>query len=97
MDGVNERVIRVADPWNWRNWSLVLLGLLTGWISDDLGFGAGKAGWRDVEGWVEGWNRGREVGVRVWPLRRTGFLNVSGSSFISWVFGVGGVGERDEG
>ena len=97
MDGVNERVIRVADPWNWRNWSLVLLGLLTGWISDDLGFGAGKAGWREVEGWVEGWNRGREVGVRVWPLRRTGFLNVSGSSFISWVEGVGGVGERDEG
>lgn len=66
------------------SWKDTLLGLATGWLWEDLGgdrVGV-KKGCREVEAWIEEWNRGREGrsvgegGVRCWGLRRTGYLSL---------------------
>ena len=79
---VNEELIRAFDPWSWRNWLDASLGLVTGWMWEDLGLTAVKTRLRAVEGWLEEWNRkvGEKEGVRVMGLRRTGYLTVSSVS-----------------
>lgn len=59
-------------------WKDALLGVATGWLWEDFGLAGVKEGCRDVDAWVEEWNRGREgEGVRCWGLRRTGYMSVS--------------------
>lgn len=58
------------------------MGVATGWLWEDLGFAGVKTGVRQVEGFIEGWNGGKdgkegEEAVKVVPLRRTGYLSVS--------------------
>jgi len=76
---VNEELMVAFDPWNWRNWLDALLGLLTGWLWDDMGLTAVKRRLKAVEKWLEEWNTkvGEREGVRVVGLRRTGYLTVS--------------------
>ena len=85
IQNVNERLIKAFHPGGWRAWLDATLGLLTGWIWEDLGFSAVKLGLRDTEQWIEKWN-GREGkmaadreadSAKVIPLRRTAYLTVS--------------------
>ena len=83
--GVNERLMATFSPFGWRAWVDLILGLLTGWIWEDMGFAGVKKGCRDVENFLEQWNGERGVGmekdedgdlVRAIPLRRTGYLSI---------------------
>lgn len=76
---VNSELMRAFDPWSWRNWIDALLGVLSGWVWEDLGLTGTKRRLRGVEGWLEEWNArvGDKEGVRVVGLRRTGYLTVS--------------------
>ncbi|KAL8999980.1 MAG: hypothetical protein Q9169_001225 [Polycauliona sp. 2 TL-2023] len=77
---VNEGLYEAFRPEGWGAWRDVVLGVLSGWLWEDLGGEAVrvKKGVREVERWVEGWNAKREGedGGLVWcvGLRRTGFL-----------------------
>lgn len=84
IQNVNARLMKAFHPGGWRAWLDATLGLLTGWIWEDLGFSAIKMGLRDTEMWIERWN-GREGKIaeggdgdiaKVVPLRRTGYLSV---------------------
>jgi hypothetical protein len=73
---VNEALITAFNPYGWRNWLDFAMGLLTGWIWDDLGMGGIKGHLRRLEDWLEDWNQevGAKEGVRIWSLRRTAYL-----------------------
>jgi hypothetical protein len=81
--GINERLITAFSPYRWRAWMDAVMGVVTGWIWEDLGFAGVKRGVRDAEAFIEEWNGQRRTGlekeeegelVRVVPLRRTGYL-----------------------
>lgn len=79
---VNDGLIKAFKPGGWRAWVDMVLGVATGWLWEDLGAAAVKSEVRNVEGFIEDWNGGREgrsgdEGVKVVPLRRTGYLSVS--------------------
>ena len=83
--GVNEGLQRAYDPKAWRNVLDGVVGVVTGWVSDDLGLSGGRRAVGRVEDWVEGWNRewavkyageGDAGQIRVIPLARTGFMTL---------------------
>ena len=84
--GVNERLINTFTPFSWRNWADGVMGVLTGWIWEDIGMAAAKKGCRDVEAFIEEWNALRRTEymekdedtelIRVIPLRRTAYLSL---------------------
>ncbi|KAI9719107.1 MAG: hypothetical protein M1812_003737 [Candelaria pacifica] len=75
---LNEELVQTFDPWN--RWNILdgILGVLTLWIWDDLGFGHAKRRLRRLEAWLENWNQGKgaKEGVRIIPLRRTAYLSL---------------------
>ncbi|KAJ9295511.1 hypothetical protein DTO271G3_5967 [Paecilomyces variotii] len=75
---VNSELIKAFDPYNLRNWFDGAMGLLTGWVWDDLGATGIKSHLRQLEDWLENWNRevGAKEGVRIWPLRRTAYMSL---------------------
>ncbi len=86
IQNVNEGLLRAFNPLGWRAWVDAVLGVATAWLWEDLGFSGAKSGVRGVEAFIERWNaekggKNAEPDVRVIPLRRTGYLSVSGSSF----------------
>jgi Golgin subfamily A member 7/ERF4 family len=91
VEKVNNELIPAFNPWSFRNILDAMLGLVTGWIWDDLGFTAVKGRLRKVEDYLEEWNREMEDKVkdgstpgtapRIVPLRRTGYMNVSCTHF----------------
>lgn len=85
---VNSRLIKAFKPGGWRAWVDTVLGVATGWLWEDLGAAAVKSEVRAVEGFIEDWNGGRsgEEGVKVFPLRRTGYLSVSGTHCVSFLW-----------
>lgn len=89
VEHVNKELVPAFSPWDVRNVVDGVLGLLTGWLWDDFGWTAVKGRAARVEKYIEGWNRemagrSKEEGVapRIVPLRRTGYMNVSDSSFL---------------
>lgn len=79
---VNDGLIKAFKPGGWRAWVDTVLGVATGWLWEDFGAAAVKREVRNVEGFIEDWNGGREgrngeEGVKLVPLRRTGYLSVS--------------------
>lgn len=79
---VNSELVPAFNPFAWRNILDSVLGLLTGWVLDDLGATGIKKRLQRVEAWLEDWNMSMEKGagdgeaVRIVPLRRTGYLNL---------------------
>ncbi|KAL6713181.1 hypothetical protein ACLMJK_009302 [Lecanora helva] len=80
---INDGLVAAFHPFGWRAWLDTVLGLVTGWIWEDLGFAAVKSQVKSVEQCIEDWNGRRkqtlekdEDGdlVRAIPLRRTGYL-----------------------
>lgn len=83
VERVNNELIPAFNPWGLRNIVDGILGLLTGWVWDDLGFTGVKSRLRRVERFLEEWNaemeeRSKDSGsaARIVPLRRTGYMNV---------------------
>ena len=95
VEKVNNELIPAFNPWSFRNILDAMLGLVTGWIWDDLGFTAVKGRLRKVEDYLEEWNREMEGKVkdgstpgtapRIVPLRRTGYMNV-GCTYFHHIF-----------
>ena len=83
IEKVNEELIPAFDPYGARNIFDAIMGLVTGWVWDDLGLTGVKSRLRRVEGLLEEWNRQMEGKVkegmapRIVSLRRTGYMNVS--------------------
>ncbi len=87
---INEKLIEAFRPGGVRAWADAVVGLGTGWLFEDLGLSGVKSGCRKVEAWIELWNGevsavangldGQSL-VRCIPLRRTGYLSVSCTSF----------------
>lgn len=75
---VNDELIKAFDPFSFRNWLDGALGLLTGWLWEDIGAPAIKGRLRRVEDWIERWNRevGAKDGVHIWSLRRTAYMSL---------------------
>ncbi|KAF7514261.1 hypothetical protein GJ744_000031 [Endocarpon pusillum] len=75
---VNQTLVLAYDPFSSRNLVDVVMGVLTGWLWDDLGFGGVKKRLRDLEQWLADWNRdvGMVERVRIIPLKRTGYMSL---------------------
>ena len=76
---VNSELVAAFSPWKMRAWVDALLGAATFWLWDDMGFTGVKSRLKHLEQWIEEWNRGEgeKEGVRIIPLRRTGYMTVS--------------------
>lgn len=86
IEKLNGELIPIFNPYNWRNVLDGLLGLLTGWIWDDLGLTYAKTRLNSLEAWIDKWNVEMEKAVgsdegiiapKIVSLRRTGYMNVS--------------------
>lgn len=75
---VNNELIQAFNPFSIRNCIDAVLGLLTGWLWEDIGASGVKYRLKNIEAWLENWNRevGVKTGVRVWSLRRTAYLSL---------------------
>ncbi|SPN98368.1 uncharacterized protein DNG_01413 [Cephalotrichum gorgonifer] len=81
---LNTDLVSIHDPYGWRNILDATLGLLTGWVWDDLGFTGIKARLAGLEGWIERWNQEMEktlgaddgMAPRIIPLRKTGYMTL---------------------
>ena len=75
---VNRELIEAFNPFSLINCFDVVLGLLTGWLWEDIGATGIKRRLRHVEEWLDKWNKevGSKEGVRIWSLRRTAYLTL---------------------
>lgn len=75
---VNDGLVKAFDPFSSRNWLDGAIGLLTGWIWDDMNAPGIKSELQKVESWLENWNRevGAKDGVHIWSLRRTAYMSL---------------------
>ncbi|KAI0180196.1 Golgin subfamily A member 7/ERF4 family-domain-containing protein [Hypoxylon sp. FL1284] len=85
IEKLNGDLIPIFNPYNWRNVLDSVLGLLTGWIWDDIGLTYAKIKLRGLEAWIDKWNAEMEkatgseegtVAPRIVSLRRTGYMNL---------------------
>lgn len=86
IEKLNGELVPAFNAYHWRNILDGTLGLLTGWIWDDMGFTYTKRKLSVLEGWIEKWNLEMEKTIgsedsilapKIVPLRRTGYMNVS--------------------
>ncbi|KAF2176772.1 hypothetical protein K469DRAFT_698218 [Zopfia rhizophila CBS 207.26] len=75
---VNDELIATFNPMSFRAWLDTIMGIATFWLWDDAGLTAVKRRLAALEKWLDVWNRkvGEKEGVRIIPLRRTGYLTV---------------------
>lgn len=75
---VNDGLIKAFDPFSLRNWFDGAMGLLTGWVWDDMNAPGVKGQLQHVENFLEKWNRevGSKDGVHIWSLRRTAYMSL---------------------
>nr|XP_036584845.1 uncharacterized protein CTRU02_05327 [Colletotrichum truncatum]KAF6794495.1 hypothetical protein CTRU02_05327 [Colletotrichum truncatum] len=85
IDKLNGELVPIFSPYNWRNMIDGVLGLVTGWLWDDLGFTGVKARLKRLERWIDQWNLEMEKTVgnddtsmapRIISLRRTGYMTL---------------------
>lgn len=75
---VNDKLVKAFDPFSLRNWIDGALALLTGWIWEGIGATGVKSQLKQIEDWVDNWNRevGAKDGVYIWSLRRTAYMSL---------------------
>ncbi|WEW56431.1 hypothetical protein PRK78_001874 [Emydomyces testavorans] len=75
---INGELIAAYNPYSLQNWLDVAIGFLTGWIWDDIGASRIRSRLKAIELWIENWNRdvGAAEGVKIWPLRSTGYMSL---------------------
>jgi hypothetical protein len=85
IEKLNGELVPIFSPYSWRNILDGALGLVTGWVWDDLGFTGVKSRLNKLEKWIEQWNQemektaGTEEGAitpKLVSLRRTGYMTV---------------------
>jgi len=85
IEKLNSDLVRIHNPYSFRNILDATLGLLTGWIWDDLGLAGSKSQLNRLEKWIEQWNKemektlGTEEGLvppKIIPLRKTAYMTV---------------------
>ncbi|KAL3419432.1 hypothetical protein PVAG01_09654 [Phlyctema vagabunda] len=90
VEKVNGELIPAFSPYNVRNIVDGFMGLITGWLWDDMGFTGVKSRLRNVERFIEEWNLEMQrkiskssgnvsepsLAPRIVPLRRTGYMNL---------------------
>lgn len=76
---LNTELVAAFSPWSARAAFDAVMGVATLWLWEDLGCTGVKKRLRRLEEWMEEWNRlkGVKEGVRLIPLRRTGYMSVS--------------------
>ncbi|KAF2680680.1 hypothetical protein K458DRAFT_434258 [Lentithecium fluviatile CBS 122367] len=75
---INDTLVDAFNPFSFRAWLDSIMGVATFWLWDDAGLTKVKKQLADLEKWIEIWNRehGEKEGVRIIPLRRTGYLTL---------------------
>lgn len=90
IEKLNGSLIPTFNPYNWRNILDGVLGVLTGWVWEDLGLTNVKTKLKSLEAWIDQWNAdmektiGSETGTivpKIISLRRTGYMTVRYLSF----------------
>ncbi|CEF85011.1 unnamed protein product [Fusarium graminearum] len=85
IEKLNGELVPAFDPYSARNIIDSLLGLVTGWVWDDMGLTGAKSRLNNLEKWIEQWNcemektMGAEDGVmppKIMPLRQTGYMTL---------------------
>lgn len=83
IERINSELIPAFNPWGARNIFDGVMGLVTGWMWDDLGWTGVKSRLNRVEMWLEEWNRDMEsrakepgTAPKIVSLRRTGYMNL---------------------
>lgn len=77
ISNINARLKATFNPYSTRAYADAVLGVVTGYIWDDLGFTGSKHGVKGLETFIDKWNAQREregKEVRLVQLRRTGFM-----------------------
>jgi hypothetical protein len=76
---VNAVMQHAFSPYTARAWVDAILGVVTGYAWDDLGFTGAKRGEKELESLVDWWNQGRDKEGREVQLvqpRRTGYMSL---------------------
>jgi hypothetical protein len=75
---INTTLVQAYDPYSAWNWLDGILGLMTGWFWEDFRPGGIKGRLKGLEKWIQDWNHtvGSRDGVKIIPLRRTGYLSL---------------------
>ncbi|GKU01439.1 unnamed protein product [Fusarium langsethiae] len=85
IEKLNGELVPAFDPYSARNIIDSLLGLVTGWVWDDMGLTGAKSKLNGLEKWIEQWNcemektMGAEDGImppKIMPLRQTGYMTL---------------------
>lgn len=78
IEHINQTLVQAYDPFSAWNWLDGFLGLITGWLWEDFRPTGIKGQLKALEEWLEDWNHtvGARDGVKIIPLRRTGYLNL---------------------
>ena len=75
---INDSLVAAFDPFTFRAWLDTVMGIATFWLWDDVGMTGVKRQLKELENWIDRWNRevGQKEAVKIIPLRRTGYLTV---------------------
>lgn len=75
---INDTLIEAFDPLSFRAWLDAVMGMATFWLWDDAGLTKVKRQLAGLEQWIDDWNQnsGEKEGVRIIPLRRTGYMTL---------------------
>lgn len=78
IEHINQTLCEAYDPFSTWNWIDGFMGVVTGWLWEDFRPWGLKGQLRALEDWLEDWNHtvGARDGVKIIPLRRTGYMNV---------------------
>ncbi|CAK7565778.1 MAG: hypothetical protein SEPTF4163_003705 [Sporothrix epigloea] len=84
IDKLNGELTAAFAPWSARNIADGFLGLVSGWLWEDLGLTGAKARLARLERWIEAWNRemartadeGAPIPPKIIPLRQTGYMTL---------------------
>ncbi|PHH66114.1 hypothetical protein CDD81_177 [Ophiocordyceps australis] len=85
IDKLNSELVPIFSPWSMRNVLDGLLGLVTGWLWDDLGLTGIKARLKSLDKWITQWNTDKEnamaaeegvVPPKIIPLRQTAYMTL---------------------
>jgi len=79
ISNINSRLKATYDPFATRAWVDSVMGVLTGYLWDDCGLAGSKKAIRELERFVDQWNKQKETEgqeVRLVQPRMTGFMSL---------------------
>jgi hypothetical protein len=78
IEHINQTLCQAYDPFSAWNWFDGFMGLITGWFWEDFRPMGLKGQLTALEEWFEDWSHtaGARDGVKIIPLRRTGYMNL---------------------